>query len=76
MLTELVGGAEESLCLEKVVQHSSSEKKQEGPGQGKQEQQEMFGPTIMTREAALRITALSQLGMSRTVLITQFSKLL
>lgn len=71
MLMELVGGAVESSCLEKVVQHGSSEDKQEGPGQGKQEQQEMFGPTVMMREAALRITALSQLGMSRTVLITQ-----
>lgn len=58
---EFVGGAVESSYLEKVVQHGSSEEKQERPGeelrQGKQEQQEMFGPTIMMRETTLRITA-------------------
>lgn len=59
-----LGGAVESLCLEKGVQHGSSEKKQKGSGeglrQGKEEQQEVFGP----------MTAPSQQGMSRTVLTT------
>lgn len=60
-----LGGAVRSLCLERVVQHGSSEEKQEGSGEemrkGKQEKQEVSGP----------MTALSQRGMSTTVLTTQ-----
>lgn len=73
MSMELVGGAAESSCLEKVGQHGSSEEKQDGPGeelrQGKQVQQEVFGSTITMREAALRITAMSQLAVQPSGLL-------